>query len=169
MKKQIRYNTFETNSSSIHTLQISSDLMRKSILNIKSDGYIHVHLNQYYGKEAEDFVSQEDKLKYVCTWMYIYNGCRNLNDIDNDWIMSYWQNFVHAFCNYVNKSNINNNKCIGIKVYPDNGDEVYDYLDHQSVPYGLYDDDNCVVDLYNTEQLINFIFNPYMSLHTDCD
>lgn len=162
MKKQIRLETFETNSSSIHTLQISQKHMHKSKLKIADDGYVHVNLTEYYGKDEKDYKGQREKLTYVVTWMYIYYGC-NLEDLFKG---ALWEEFNTFFADYVG------NGCKGIwidKTMLDGGEMAGDYLDHQSIPYGIYDSENCIVDLYDTEQLINFIFNPYLWLHTDCD
>ena len=162
MKRQIRLETFETNSSSIHTLQISQKHMYKSKLKIADDGYVHVQLTEYYGKDEKDYKGQREKLTYVVTWMYIYYGC-NLEDLFKG---SLWKEFNTSFVDYVG------NGCKGIwidKTMFDGGEMAGDYLDHQSTPYGEYDSENCVVNLYDTEQLINFIFNPYLWLHTDCD
>ena len=162
MKKQIRLETFETNSSSIHTLQISTKHMHKSKLKIEDDGYVHISLTEYYGKDERDYKGQCEKLTYIVTWMYIYYGC-NLEDLFKG---SLWEEFNTSFVNYVGDG------CKGILIDKTmfDGDEMAgDYLDHQSIPYGKYDTENCIVNLYDTEQLINFIFNPYLWLHTDCD
>lgn len=162
MKKQIRLETFETNSSSIHTLQISQKHMYKSKLKIADDGYVHVSLTEYYGKDEKDYKGQREKLTYIVTWMYIYYGC-NIEELYNGYL---WKDFDKTFADYVG------NGCKGIlidKTMLDGGEIAGDYLDHQSTPYGEYDSENCVVNLYDTEQLINFIFNPYLWLHTDCD
>ena len=162
MKRQIRLETFETNSSSIHTLQISTKHVHKSKLKIGDDGYVHVSLTEYYGKDEKDYKGQREKLTYIVTWMYIYYGC-NLEDLFKG---SSWKEFNTSFVDYVG------NGCKGIwidKTMFDGGEMAGDYLDHQSIPYGKYDTENCIVNLYDTEQLINFIFNPYLWLHTDCD
>lgn len=162
MKRQIRIGMFETNSSSVHTLQISSKHMYKSKLKIADDGYIHVQLTEYYGKDKKDYRGQREKLTYIVTWMYIYYGC-SLGELLKG---SLWEEFNTSFADYVG------NGCRGIRIDKtmfDGGEMAGDYLDHQSVPWGAYDDDNCVVNLYDTEQLINFIFNPFLWLHTDCD
>lgn len=162
MKKQIRIGMFETNSSSVHSLQISQKHMHKSKLKIADDGYVHVQLTEYYGKDAKDYKGQREKLTYIVTWMYIYYGC-NIEELYNKYL---WKDFNETFADYVG------NNCKGIlidKTMFDGGEMAGDYLDHQSIPYGGYDSENCVVNLYDTEQLINFIFNPYLWLHTDCD
>lgn len=172
MKKQIRFNTFETNSSSVHTLQISKDLMSENELIIKKDGYVHINLDQYYGRGLVEYKTQEDKLKYVCTWMYIYYG----NDIEQMYDGYEWEEFENEFCYYVN-NHLNPNQrsyhCVGIKI--DKIEPKYDYgsagdfLDHQSCPYGSHDTSGFAFDFYNTDMLVNFIFNPYLWLQTDCD
>lgn len=75
MKKQIRFGMFETNSSSVHSLQISNKHMYKSKLKIEDDGYVHVSLTEYYGKDEKNYKGQREKLTYVVTWIYIYFGC----------------------------------------------------------------------------------------------
>ena len=162
MKKQIRIGTFETNSSSVHSLQISQKHMNKSKLKIADDGYVHVNLTEYYGKDAKDYKGQREKLTYVVTWMYIYFGC-NIEELYDKYL---WKDFNNAFADYVG------NGCKGIwidKTMFGGNEMAGDYLDHQSTPYGIYDSENCIVNLYDTDQLINFIFNPYLWLHTDCD
>lgn len=165
MKKQIRIGTFETNSSSVHSLQISQKHMYKSKLKIADDGYVHVQLTEYYGKDEKDYKGQREKLTYVVTWMYIYYGC-NIEELYNGYM---WKDFNKSFANYVG------NSCKGILIdktmssLSGRYENAGDYLDHQSNPWGMYNADNCVVSLYDIEQLINFIFNPYLWLHTDCD
>lgn len=162
MKRQIRIGMFETNSSSVHSLVISKKHIYKSKLKIEKDGYVHVRLTEYYGKDSKDYKGQREKLTYIVTWIYIYYGC----NIEYLFEGSFWKDFNNAFVDYVG------NGCKGVwidKTMFDGDEMASDYLDHQSVPWGAYDDDKCVVNLYDTEQLINFIFNPCLWLHTDCD
>ena len=104
MKRQIRLETFETNSSSLHTLQISQKHMHKSKLKIADDGYIHVSLTEYYGKDEKDYKGQREKLTYVVTWMFIYYGC-NIEELYNGYL---WKDFNKTFTDYVG------NDCKGI-------------------------------------------------------
>ena len=154
MKKQIRINTFETNSSSVHTLQISKDLMGMNELVIKKDGYVHINLDQYYGRDLTEYKTQEEKLKYICTWMYIYYG----NDIKQMYDGYGWKEFETEFCNYIN-NHLNPKKqnyyCKGIKI--------------DKIIYGIHDTDGFILDLFDTDMLVNFIFNPYLWLRTDSD
>lgn len=170
MKRQVRLHIYETASSSIHSLAISSKHIYKSKLKIADDGYVHVSLTEYYGKDKKDYKGQREKLTYIVTWMYIYYGCslEGYYGCDPYGLLkgSLWRDFNKTFADYVG------NGCKGIwidKTMFDGDEMASDYLDHQSVPWGAYDDDKCVVNLYDTEQLINFIFNPYLWLHTDCD
>lgn len=175
MKKQIRSGVWETNSSSEHTLVISNKGMGRSHLHIEDDGYVHMSLTTYYGKDEKDYKSQLEKLTYVVTWMYIYHGC-DMGELLDSYM---WKEFNEAFCQYVNDdahrvpSAINEPECIGIQIDATMDDSdyegAYDYLDHQTQPYGKYDDSNCVVPLYRMEEVMNFIFNKNLWLHTDCD
>lgn len=171
-KIQIRQKCFETNSSSAHSFQISNELMENSDLIVNKGGYVHVDLDEYYGKEIKEYRTQEEKLKYICTWMYIYYRC-NLKELRNGY---QWIDFVNAFCEYVNEHSNpqeHNYKCRGIKINKIKPKYDYDgaggFLDHQSCPYGSYNTDGFILDIYDTNMLINFIFNPYVWLRTESD
>lgn len=171
MKKQIREGVWETNSSSIHTLVISNKNMGRCHIHINKDGYVHIKLNTFYGKDYKDYTSQPEKLTYIITWMFIYHGC-NLEDLYSSYM---WKEFTESFCKYVNNdthrtpNGLKEPECVGIKIDFVAGDSPYDFLDHQSTPYGSYDDEHCVVPLYRTEEIMNFIFNKDLWLHTECD
>ena len=40
--------------------------------------------------------------------------------------------------------------------------ETHAYIDHQSA-------DDCVINLWYPNEVINFVFNKYVALKTDCD
>lgn len=173
MKRQIRNNVFETNSSSVHTLVISSKNRGRCHLHVENDGYIHVKLTTYYGKDEKDYTTQLEKLTYIVTWMYVYYGC-NLKNLFDGWI---WKEFIKKFCGYVNEdvhrtpTGLNEPKCVGIKIdkITNEINSAYDFLDHQSVPWGAYDSENCIINLSDTSKIITFIFDKNLWLHTDCD
>lgn len=172
MKIQTRLKTFETNSSSVHSFQISNELMGNSNLIVNKGGYVHVDLDEYYGREIKEYRTQEEKLKYICTWMYIYYRC-NLKELRSGYL---WIDFVNAFCEYVNEhTNLQKHtyKCRGIKINKIKPKYDYDgaggFLDHQSCPYGSYDTDGFILDIGDANMLVNFIFNPYVWLHTESD
>lgn len=169
MKMQTRFKTFETNSSSIHSYQISNELMENNKIRINQDGYISVNLDEYYGRDFKEYKTQKEKLKYICTWMYIYYGC-DLEKMETGWT---WNDFVDAFCEYVNEHSNSKNKCYGIKINKIKPKYDYDgaggFLDHQSCPYNSYDTDGFILDIGDANMLVNFIFNPYVWLQTDSD
>lgn len=172
-KIQIRQKCFETNSSSVHSYQISNTLMENSNLIVNKGGYVHIDLDEYYGREVKEYRTQEEKLKYICTWMYIYYRC-DLKELRSGYL---WIDFVDAFCEYVNEHSNpqeHNYKCRGIKINKikpkyDYYDGAGGFLDHQSCPYGSYNTDGFILDIYDTNILINFIFNPYVWLRTESD
>ena len=148
--------------------------MGRCHLHIKNDGYVHIDLTTYYGKDEKDYTTQLEKLTYIVTWMYVYYGC----DFEEFYDSYMWQDFIKAFCDYVNDPinrlprNMDDPKCLGIKIdgtITGNYESPYDYLDHQSNPNGKYDDTKCIVKLYDTDAVMNFIFNKNLWLHTDCD
>ena len=116
MKKQIRFNIYETASSSVHALVVSTKHMHKSKLKIADDGYVHVSLTEYYGKDEKDYKGQREKLTYVVTWMYIYYGC-NIEELYNGYM---WKDFNKSFTDYVG------NSCKGILIDKTmfDGDEI---------------------------------------------
>ena len=171
-KIQIRQKCFETNSSSVHSYQISNKLMENSNLIVNKGGYVHVDLDEYYGREIKEYRTQEEKLKYICTWMYIYYRC-DLKELRSGYL---WIDFVDGFCEYVNEHSNpqeHNYKCRGIKINKIKPKYDYDgaggFLDHQSCPYGSYNTDGFILDIDDTNMLVNFIFNPYVWLRTDSD
>ena len=154
--KKIRQNVFETNSSSVHSLVINSEGLEPSNLKIdpKTD---HIIVNtQYFGKEYNIYSTQEDKLSYLITYI-ITDLQRNY---DNDEILA-----IELFKDYrfINIENIIKNycNCSGIIV---NIDEEGGF-DHQTSPY----ESGCIINLYDEEEIKNFIFNKYISLKTAWD
>lgn len=147
MKKIIRTNTFETNSSSVHSLSISSEGRESSEFELNEDGMIEISFGEF-GKDERLYSSQYDKLSYLITCLYYLNG--TIDDIYDSW------NFRHikdAVCKYAGA------KGIKILEHPD------PYIDHQSVPEGWIE----IIDIYDEDAVINFVFNKYVSLKTDSD
>ena len=154
--KKIRQNVFETNSSSVHSLVINSEGLEPSNLKIdpKTD---HIIVNtQYFGKEYNIYSTQEDKLSYLIT--YIITSLQSTYDNDEilevelfkDYRFIDIENIIKEYCN-----------CSGIIV---NIDEEGGF-DHQTSPY----ESGCIINLYDEEEIKNFIFNKYISLKTAWD
>lgn len=148
MRKYIRRNVFETNSSSVHSLVISKEGLEPSDLEIDENGYINVDFGNF-GSEEHLYTSQYDKLQYLITCLYYTSG------YDPDSIAeSYdFEEIQEAICGYTGAKGIN---ILG-KNEP--------YIDHQSVPYGSIE----IVNIYDKEAIVNFVFNRFISLKTDCD
>ena len=146
-KRIIRQNTFETNSSSVHSLVFSNEGREPSQF-VLEDGYIWVSLGDF-GTDLCIYDTQYDKLSYLMTCLY-YIGGYSIEGIYNSF------EFIAieaAICNYTGAK--------GIKINPySNG-----YIDHQSAPYGSIE----IINVWNDDEVINFVFNKHISLKTDCD
>ena len=162
-KFHIRIGTFETNSSAMHTLQISNKGLSKCRLKVHDDGYVHISLDQEFGTEDNVFFTQKDKLKYIVTWLYSYYDF-NLEEVEEGYL---WRDFNEEFANYVNKDRTSN-FCFGVKVDSRKYDDACPYWDHQ-IYDGKWNDEGCVVSLWNAKECVEFIFNKYISLVTGCD
>ena len=155
MKRTIRSNVFETNSSSIHSLVISIDGLEPSNLKINSEtNHIDV-TTQYFGKEYNLYNKQEDKLSYLITYIVTqlqdqYDDWEILGTLKDNYHFITIEEIIKDYC-----------KCDGINVII--GEESG--FDHQTDPSNA----DCVVDLYDDDQIKNFIFNKYITLKTCWD
>lgn len=171
MKRQVRNNTFETNSSSVHTLVYLNQKLDKSKLKIDADGIIKIPI-KYFGKNFKEYSSQEDKLSYVMTAFWCYFGEDISMFKDNGWKTSYWVDVKDALIEYINKNKTSKRECVDIVPYlPYSPDYDHDYymnvgFDHQTYPTDLSD---CIVDLYRPHAVVEFVFNKNIVLQTDCD
>lgn len=163
MKTQIRSNVWETNSSSVHSFCFSKRGLEKCHMKIHEDGYVHITLDQYFGKDEAQFFNQKTKLKYIMTWLYAYCNFDIEKIEDKGYIINY---FNEAFGKYVTKHN--GVLCRGVKVDECKWEEAYDYFDHQQLDGG-WCDDNCIVSLWDSQACVEFIFNKYVGLETRCD
>ena len=143
--RQIRKNVFETNSSSVHTLQISKDVLEPSELKLNKDGNIEVEFGEF-GKDYMIYSTQYEKLQYLVSFI-AYNY--NYYDLDELYENYDFSEVRDAICEYTGANDI---VVVG---------EAQPYIDHQSA-------DDCVIRLYKDE-IINFIFNKFITLKTDCD
>lgn len=144
--KQIRKNVFETNSSSVHTLQISKDGLEPSKLKLNKDGNIEVEFGEF-GKDYRIYNTQYEKLQYLISFIaYNYSYYYDLDDLYENYD---YREVRDAICEYTGANDI---VIVG---------EAQPYIDHQS----QYD---CVIRLYKDE-IINFVFNKFIALKTDCD
>ena len=149
MKRQIREEVWETNSSSVHALSIDPSGMRKNHLE-KKDGYVIAHFGSF-GKEHELYTSQDSKLSYLMTELY-YN-----NHYDDEGIeeMYPFKHIEEAICDY-------DPTVKGIKLLRDKEPS----LDYQSIPEGY---ESKFVNYWKESSIQEFLFNKYVRIETDCD
>ena len=144
--KQIRKNVFETNSSSVHTLQISKDGLEPSELKLNKDGNIEVEFGEFE-KDYRIYSTQYEKLQYLISFIaYNHNYYYDLDDLYESYD---FREVRDAICEYTGANDI-------VIV-----SEALPHIDHQS----QYD---CVIRLYEND-IINFVFNKFIALKTDCD
>ena len=144
--KQIRKDVFETNSSSVHTLQISNDGLEPSELKLNKDGNIEVEFGEFE-KDYRIYNNQYEKLQYLISFIaYNYGYYYDLDDLYENYD---FREVRDAICEYTGANDI---VVVG---------ETLPHIDHQS----QYD---CVIRLYKDE-IINFVFNKFITLKTDCD
>lgn len=160
MKRVLRENIFESNSSSVHTLSISKDGREPSRLKVDKDEYIICELKYYFGKNYEIYSEQSEKLAYLVTCCYYLNHY-SLEDIH----LNYEFKLIErAICKYAGAKGIKVALLEGV-----NEEEAYwneDFgIDHQSQPYDGIE----IIDIYNENSIIDFVFNKYISLQTSCD
>lgn len=148
MKRKIRKGVFETNSSSVHSLVISNEGREPSEFKLNKDGEIEIDFGQF-GKDKRIYTSQYDKLSYLITCLYYLSGY-DISDIYDKWE---FREIQDAICKYTGAT--------GIKILGEQEPEI----DHQSQPCGNIE----IVNVYDEDAVINFVFNKYVSLKTDCD
>ena len=149
MKKAIREDVFETNSSAVHSLVIAKEGLEPSNLPVDKDGYIVADFGNYgeYDMGYTTF-SQEDKLAYLAT------ECFYLNRWDKDLSDFYvWKNICEAVCKYAGVKGIK----LKNKIEPE--------LNHQEIPE--YDLKFC--NAWDEDSIINFIFNKYAGIEMSHD
>lgn len=149
MRRKIREDIFETNSSSVHSLVISNDGREPSKFKLNKDGEIEIDFGQF-GKDLCLYTSQYDKLSYLITCLYYLS---EYDDISNIYDMWEFKRIQEAVCKYSGAT--------GIKILGEQDPDI----DHQSQPYS----EISIIDVYDEDAIINFVFNKYVSLKTDCD
>ena len=142
MTTQIRESVFETNSSSTHSLSISSVGGLYQTLR-HSDGIISVPLGFYeFGWEQETYYDAESKLAYLLIYV-------------RDWSNGKQKEFFEILKEVVEKQT----GCTLIDNENEDG-----YIDHQSV-----EDCDLHYMFHEPELIRQFIFNPNSYLETDND
>ena len=151
MKRVIRKGIYETNSSSVHTIVISSDGMEPSKLPVDKDGYITVRYGEF-GKDGTVYSSQEDKLSYLVTQCYYLGGWEYDVNRDNNY---HFKNIEDAIVDYTGARGI---KIVG-------GEPEIDHQTVNQIDYDLH----LIHNEYDEKEIQSFVFNKYISLLCDCD
>lgn len=155
--KVTRKSVFETNSSSAHTLCLTTDCRSKLDLNIK-DGVLTVELGEY-GQQERRLTTPQEKLNYIFTlavhW-YSDKYCIEQDELDDVLKKLHENKDYESFVIWL--SDTLNIRTIEYEMLDD-----YAYVDHQS----CYEE---VVKYYTTNWL-NIISNPnvIIVIRSDCD
>ena len=167
MKKK-RSNTFETNSSSVHTITL--DGRAENDLKVERDGYVHLQVRSY-GKDHAEYHDAENKLMYaILTVCYTYGICLYcdydyLKSTESDWDNSIeelrdTEEFQEIEQCVIDVMSTDSKPCKGIKFHAGEG-----YIDHQSQEYYSLEDFLTSNHIPNIKE---FIFGKAV-LRTDCD
>lgn len=151
--KTIRKDVFETNSSSTHSVSISSQSdYFNNLVPWEFDNKVHCSCGEF-GWEVESYSDPMSKLSYALTMVAETEGIEDFEDTEG--------------FNLINDVIAQECHCRGVAVelssdnfYP------YGYIDHQS--YESYRSLEDFLNDYGVD-LREFIFNPGIILHTDND
>lgn len=144
--RTIRQNTFETNSSSSHSVTIVSDDLDESYKG-KS---LHLEGGEF-GWGVERYSDSETKANYLFTWCVSRSGDDNTDRTTNDDL----DKLCTAIENYTGV-NVTISSGSGDRYYP------YGYIDHQSSDVGGD-------IMYCEREIIDFIFGTRSELMIDND
>ena len=146
--KQIRNSVFETNSSSSHSVNISSTGDIDTTLIPNEAGILIIDANTQFGWEQETYYDAETKAMYAYLQAQ-YSAKDELIDLVHDVIMKQTGASAVVFLGDIHSSW---------------EDKMYSYIDHQSAYY-----ESGFEPLESAEKLRNFIFNKSSYLETDND
>lgn len=155
MKEQIRNNVWETNSSSTHALCYKRKELEPFNLPLDKDGKVHIYLDDEYEGYAGgcgEHYEQYDKLKYIITHLcndyYPYYPCTEEDLCDRYYCYKY---FIENIKRHEPKFN-------GIVIHGEGG------VNHQLS--GNLDE---IVNIWNDDNTLNFLFNPEIGFVIDND
>lgn len=154
MRYSIRQNVFETNSSSVHTIQYKHIVRQPSKLRIYSkDHKVHVSCGEF-GKELEIYDTQQEKLSYLVTLLAYSSGAVwdcDAEELYKNYEFELLEGYIKKYCG-----------CNGIVVTNLRNADI----DHQSQP-----ESGCVdfINMYDEDKVLDFIFSDEIALKTDCD
>lgn len=164
----IREEVFETNSSSTHSVSIKNrhgaddyNYTAEELKQyIEDDNYLHIDLGEF-GWGIDTYTDAYNKLSYILTMLGEVNHILRWDSSNktSDELRSQFENTEEW--NDINSFIRETLNCNGIYI-----DDFDGYIDHQS--YEDYNSVRSFLDDYATN-LVDFIFNPYVSLIIDND
>jgi hypothetical protein len=171
MKKVIRRNVFETNSSSTHSVTIRKGEISKPYLIVDSeDNKVHVRFGEY-GWGYEKLKSQHERLSYLCT-MLMETEAEKAFSIEDVIQTEGFKKINEVIANKCNCDGIYFDEKIKTNNYKNSkGETVYyldidGYIDHQSCED--YSSINEFLEDWDTN-IIDFIFNDNITVIIDND
>lgn len=154
MKYNIRRSVFETNSSSVHTIQYKHITRQPSKLRIYSkDHKVHVSCSEF-GKDLCIYDTQQEKLSYLVTLIAYASGAvwdYDLDELYEKYEFELLEGYIKEYCG-----------CEGIVVTNLRKADI----DHQSQPESGWID---FINMYDKDTVLDFIFSDEIALKTDCD
>lgn len=156
---QLRKGTFETNSSSTHSISFGrTNNLEPSVLKTDDEGYIHVKLGEY-GWERNNYRDQESRLSYLVTMLSAIYG------YDTWWN----EDTIHQTIDKLNESIEFRDLSEEIAEYTGTKGIIVDYsegyIDHQSCD--RFSSMSEYLDYWNTS-VLQFVFGDTV-VHTDND
>ena len=162
MKRVIRYNVFESNSSSMHSVSIrgNGDLNE----HYHSDGVIKIKLDEY-GWRGDPLYDFYDKLPYAML-MVLYTEYPGFKYYDNDFTID--QEELEKLSGYKTllEAIRKHGDCEKIIIKKQNGFYPYGYIDHQS-----YEDYGSLADFLKNWNIDaeRFLFDDNVVVYIDND
>lgn len=165
MKRTIRYGTFETNSSSMHSLVYSNIKMDKSELPVTSDGVVYVDLEQSY-QCSGTLTTQLEKLEYLLSYMFVKDGWGYSSDYyrtsDNWYNYDITDSYMGRDLLEMLQAHDSRIKKVIVR-WCCEGPE----FDHQTNP--SYDDNPMDAVVYDKDTTLEYLFSPNVSLEMSRD
>ena len=167
MKRQIRRNVFETNSSSVHSISICKNgtIQPSNLMVNEETNKIGVRFGEFgWGYDELDY--QSEKLSYLLTMVAVTEG-RNLERVEDFYELDGFIKLNEEISQYCNCDGIEVSDKMEIDEW--NGKHYLDidgYIDHQSS-----EDYNSLKDFLesNRTNIIDYVFNNGVSMIIDND
>lgn len=169
--KQVRRNVFETNSSSTHSVSVSSKNNKyydSTSLNVDYDNKVHVRFGEF-GWEIRDYDLPYNKLQYIVTMLVETEG--DVSCVDELFETDGFKLINDAVADYCHCDGIWIDGNMEMESYTWDG-KTYYYLEHDGyIDHQSREDYNSVQDFLDDYclDITQFIFDSGVIVHTDND